>query len=132
MEKNRIILDTSAYSGFLKGNPAVQEAVETADEIFLNAVVLGELLAGFAIGRFEKKNIEILRDFTSSPRVETIPIDEETAERYAAILKDLRSRGTPIPTNDLWIAASAMQYGLKIVTTDGHFTKVTQVITDLK
>ena len=132
MEKNRIILDTSAYSEFFKGNPAVRDAVETADEIYLNAVIIGELLAGFAIGRLEKKNLDILREFTSSPRVETIPIDEETAERYAVILMDLRSKVAPIPTNDLWIAASAMQYGLKIVTKDSHFSRVSQVITDLK
>lgn len=66
--------------------------------------------------------------FLQSPRVSIFPLDEETAERYAVILNTLWAAGTPIPTNDLWIAATAMQYGLEIVTTDLHFQKVVQVL----
>jgi tRNA(fMet)-specific endonuclease VapC len=130
MEKNRIILDTSAYADFLKGDPAIKTALQQADEIFLNPVILGELLAGFSLGRDEKRNRSILQNFLSSPRVRMIEIDEETSERYAAIFKYLRGKGAPVPTNDLWIAASAMQYGLKILTTDKHFLRLPQIITD--
>jgi len=129
MEKNSIVLDTSAYSDFLRGHPAIKLALQRADEIFLNPVVLGELLAGFLRGKDEKKNRAILQEFLSSPRVKVIEIDEETSERYAAITDYLRVKGTPIPTNDLWIAASAMQHGLKVLTTDKHYLKIPHIIT---
>jgi predicted nucleic acid-binding protein len=70
------------------------------------------------------------QEFLSSARVQTLVIDEETAERYGAIVSYLRRKGTPIPTNDLWIAASAMQHGLKILTTDKHYAEIPQVITE--
>ena len=130
MEKNRIMLDTSAYSGFLKGNAEIKLSLQQADEIFLNPVILGELLAGFLGGKHEKKNRGILREFLSSPGVKVIGLDEETSERYAIIINHLRERGTPVPTNDLWIAASAMQYGLKVLTADRHFLRIPQVLTE--
>ncbi len=129
MEKSRMMLDTSAYSGYLRGNPEIKLSLQQADEIFINPVVLGELLAGFIMEKSEKKNRSILQEFLSSPRVKAIDIDDETSERYAIIINYLRIRGIPIPTNDLWIAASAMQHGLKVLTTDNHYLKVPQVIT---
>jgi tRNA(fMet)-specific endonuclease VapC len=130
MEKYKVMMDTSAYTAFLRGSPEVKEAVQQADEIVFNPVVLGELIAGFLMGRNERKNRAILKDFLSSPRVIVAEIDEETSERYAVIVRSLRMKGTPIPNNDLWIAASAMQYGLKVLTTDKHYLKVPQIITE--
>lgn len=130
MEKNKVLMDTSAYAAFLRGDPGVKEAVQRADEIVFNPVVLGELKAGFLMGKNEKRNRAILRDFLSSPRTIIAEIDEETSERYAVIVQSLRMKGTPIPTNDLWIAASAMQHGLKILTTDKHYLEVPQIITE--
>jgi len=129
MEKNKVLMDTSAYAAFLRGDPGVKEAVQRADEIVFNPVVLGELKAGFLMGKNEKRNRAILRDFLSSSRTIIAEIDEETSERYAVIVQSLRMKGTPIPTNDLWIAASAMQHGLKILTTDKHYLEVPQIIT---
>jgi len=123
-------MDTSAYAAFLRGSPEVKEVVQQADEIFFNPVVLGELIAGFMMGRNEKRNRGILKDFLSSSRVIVAEMDEETSERYAAIVQSLRMKGTPIPTNDLWIAASAMQHGLKVLTTDRHYLEVPQIITE--
>jgi predicted nucleic acid-binding protein len=128
MEKVKVMLDTSAYSAFLKGNGEVAQSLREADEIYLNPIVLGELYAGFARGGREKKNREILREFLDSPRVQVAAIDEETAERYTAIITHLWQKGTPIPTNDLWIAATAMQHGLKLITTDSHYKSVQQII----
>jgi len=128
MEKQRIMLDTSAYAAFLRGNPEIKMAIRQADEIFLNPVVLGELIAGFLMGKSEKKNRAILKEFLSSPRVKIVEIDEETSERYAAVVSHLRIKGKPIPTNDLWITASAMQYGLKVLTTDRHYLEVPQIL----
>jgi len=130
MEKYKVMMDTSAYTAFLRGSQEVKEAVQQADEIVFNPVVLGELIAGFLMGRNERKNRAILKDFLSSPRVIVAEIDEETSERYAVIVQSLRMKGTPIPTNDLWIAASAMQHGLKILTTDKHYLEVPQIITE--
>lgn len=130
MEKIRVMLDTSAYSALLRGHGEIKQAIQEAGEIFLNPVVLGELLAGFAMGGKDKRNRNILKEFLSSPRVELVTLDEETSERYAAIIAYLRARSTPIPTNDLWIAATAMQYGLKLLTTDTHYQKVPQIIVE--
>lgn len=124
----RVMLDTSAYSAFMRGHPEIKLALQRADEIYLNAIVLGELLAGFIRGKHRRKNERELRTFLSSPRVSLVEMDEDTAQRYAGILDSLWRPGTPIPTNDIWIAASAMQYGLHILTTDAHYQKVTQVI----
>jgi predicted nucleic acid-binding protein len=93
MEKIKVMLDTSAYSAYLRENAEVKQALQEADEIYLNPVVLGELYAGFAHGGREKKNRDILREFLVSPRVEVAVIDEETAERYMAIIAYLWSKG---------------------------------------
>jgi len=82
----------------------------------------------FAQGRYVERNKSTLAEFLISPRVHIVSIDGDTAERYAVILHSLRKLGTPIPTTDPWIAASAMQYGLTILTTDAHFMQVVQVL----
>ncbi len=130
MEKIKVMLDTSAYSAYLRGNEDIKQALQEADEIYLNPVVLGELFAGFAHGGREKKNRDILREFLASPRVQVVVIDEETAERYTAIITYLWQKRTPIPTSDLWIAATAMQYGLKLITTDSHYRNMPQIIVE--
>jgi tRNA(fMet)-specific endonuclease VapC len=130
MEKIKVMLDTSAYSAYLRGNAEAKQTLQEADEIYLNPVVLGELYTGFTRGGREKKNRDILRQFCESPRVQVAVIDEETAERYSAILTYLWTKGTPLPTNDLWIAATAMQYGLKLVTTDSHFRNVPHILVE--
>lgn len=126
----RVLLDTSAYSLLMRGCKEVAGFLDAAEEVYLPAVVIGELLAGFKKGNTEQRNREILDRFTEVSRVSLLPLDEETAERYAVILDFLRRQGTPIPTNDLWIAASAMQHGLALITADHHFLKLPQVVTE--
>jgi predicted nucleic acid-binding protein len=89
------------------------------------------MLAGFLSGERRAKNQAELARFLESPRVNLIDVDEGTAERYAVIFTTLRKAGTPIPTNDLWIAASAMQHGLRVLTRDAHFAKVPQILIHL-
>ncbi|MEK6787313.1 MAG: type II toxin-antitoxin system VapC family toxin [Nitrospira sp.] len=125
---SRALLDTSGYSAFMRGDAVVTEMLQTVDAIYVNAVVLGELRAGFLRGRMRQKNEARLGQFLASSRVSVLSIDEDTAERYAVILNTLWSVGTPIPTNDIWIAASAMQYGLAVITTDAHFLKIPQIL----
>ncbi len=127
---SRVLLDTSAYSAFLRGHAGIKEVLQRAEEVFLTATVLGELYAGFRRGKRRRKNEQELERFMSSPRVQVADVDRETATRYASILDGLRTKGTPIPTNDVWIAASAMQHGLQLLTTDAHYLHVAQVIVD--
>jgi tRNA(fMet)-specific endonuclease VapC len=123
----RVCLDTSAYSAFKRGHEEVVDLLQRAEEIVLPAVVLGELLAGFRIGSRDRANRPELDAFLESPRVRVAPVDADTAQRYAEILSYLRDRGTPIPTNDVWIGACAMQWGLRLLTTDAHFGRLPQL-----
>jgi tRNA(fMet)-specific endonuclease VapC len=124
----RLLVDTSAYSAFMRGHREIKAAVQEADDIFVNSIVLGELRAGFIKGRRRRKNDVELNTFLASPRVKLLDVTEETADRYAVILNSLWEAGTPIPTNDIWIAASAMEHGLELLTTDEHYQNVPQVI----
>jgi len=127
----RVCLDTSAYSAFRRGHGEIVELLQLAEEIVVNPVVLGELLTGFRSGNRLKENRRQLDSFLKSPRVRVAGFDEDTALRYSEIMVYLRRLGTPIPTNDVWIAASAMQFGLQVLTTDAHFERVPQVTTHL-
>jgi predicted nucleic acid-binding protein len=124
----RLLLDTSAYIAAKKKHLAVAEILIHADEIVVNPIVLGELRAGFLQGSKVETNELELRAFLESPRVVVRPVDEETADRYALIRATLRKAGTPVASNDVWIAASAMQHGLPILTSDMDFQKIPQVV----
>jgi tRNA(fMet)-specific endonuclease VapC len=128
---SRLTLDTSGYSAFKRGHPGVVGHLRRAEEILLPTIVLGELLGGFETGRQSRRNREELDLFRRSPRVRLVSIGEPTAERYAAIYATLRSAGRPIPTNDLWIAASAMEHGTELVTLDRDFAHVPQILVAL-
>lgn len=117
----RLLLDTSAYSAFRRGHPGVVGLVQTATSVALNAVVVAELLGGFGGGNREARNRRDLEEFLAAPRSRLVPIGRETAERFVALNRTLRQAGTPIPTHDVWIAASAAEHGLHLVTTDSHF-----------
>jgi tRNA(fMet)-specific endonuclease VapC len=128
---NRIFLDTSAYSAFKRGHQQICHRIREASLIQLNPVVLGELHAGFLKGTRLAENRAELAQFLASPRAAVVPMEEETAERYAVIYEALRQAGSPIPTNDIWIAASAMQYGSVLLTTDPHFRAVAQIVAEI-
>ena len=104
--------------------------MQTAEALVINCVVLGELLAGFKNGTRYEDNMSWLEKFLSSPRVKLLGVDQDTADRYSEIFVDLQRRGSPIPTNDVWIAASAMQHGVYVLTTDPHFNRVQQVVVE--
>lgn len=127
----RLLLDTSAYSHLMRGNEQIANILDRADEVFINAVVIGELLAGFKRGGKEKLNCSILHDLLSVDTVSILYLDDTTAERYAIILDYLKKAGTPIPANDIWIAANAMQHGLVLLTTDHHFSCIPQVVSEI-
>jgi len=123
-----LILDTSAYAAFKQGNVEAASALRRFSEILLPAIVLGELWAGFEVGSKRDQNRQELETFLASPRVALAPVTGETAARYAVIYAYLRGNGRPIPTNDLWIAALAMQHGATLLTADAHFLHVPQIL----
>jgi tRNA(fMet)-specific endonuclease VapC len=126
----RVLLDTSAYSLLMRGRKEVADLLDFSDEVYVPAIALGELLAGFKKGNAEQRNQEILADFLDISSVFTLPIDEDSAKRYAVILDYLQRQGMPIPTNDIWIAACAMQHGLILISADRHFLKLPQIVTE--
>ncbi len=125
---SRILLDTSAYSAFKRGHAEVVASLRRAREILLPVTVLGELLAGFEAGMRKHANEEELHGFLQSPRTSIVPLLEGTARRYAVIYADLRRAGRPAPTNDMWIAASAMEHGAELLTTDADFTAIARIL----
>lgn len=127
---SRLLLDTSAYSAMRRGDERLLERMREAVEVFLTPVVIGELLYGFVGGGLEGRNRGLLREFLESERIGVLSVDEHTAERYAAIRDYLRRQGSPIPANDLWIAASAAQHGLLLMTLDSHFKGVPQILVE--
>lgn len=119
-----LIIDTNVYSGFLRAEGRAVQTLRAAQEIHLPLVVLAELLAGFAAGTRAPKNRAELARFMASPRVHLLKPDAKTAEHYADLFAALRGQGTPIPTNDLWIAALARQHRLPLFSFDEHFAVV--------
>lgn len=125
-----MIVDTCAYSEFMRNRKPIVDAIARALVIVVPPIVLGELEAGFRHGSHAERNRATLQAFLSSPRVRIPPISSATATRYGAILDYLRGNGTPIPTNDVWIAAVAMEGGWPVLTTDRHFLKMPQVLVE--
>jgi tRNA(fMet)-specific endonuclease VapC len=121
------MLDTSAYSAMRRGDARLKELLSQAAVVIVTPVILGELPCGFKRGTLERETRRAPQEFLSLPRVRSLPLDAETSERYAAIWDYLRRQGTPIPLNDLWIAASAAQHGLKFHTTDERIRRVPHV-----
>ena len=120
----KALLDSNAYTHFMRGNEQITEIVRAADEVLLSAVVVGEQLYGFRLGSRFEQNYARLRAFLDSPRVSFVPVGPVTADRYSRILTSLRIKGRPIPTNDVWIAAHAMETGADLVSADRHFEHV--------
>ena len=127
----RILLDTSAYSHLMRGNRNITALLNQADEVFLCAIVVGELLAGFKNGSKEQQNKAVLQDFLSVINVGVLSIDDDTAKRYSVVFDYLKKGGNSIPINDIWIAASAMQHGLVLVTSDQHFSALPQIVSEI-
>ncbi len=124
----RLALDTNRYTDLCRGDESVREVVERADEVWLPFIVVGELRAGFAVGRQGTRNEAVLRRFLLAPGVGIVYADEQTTHHYANVYRQLRKQGTPIPTNDMWIAALALQHSLVLYARDAHFDAVAQIM----
>ena len=120
----RILLDSNAYSAFMRGNEEVRDLIQDAEEVLFSAIVVGEQLFGFRQGARYERNIAELRSFLERPYVSFVPVGPVTADRYSRIMAALKAKGKPIPTNDVWIAAHAMETGADLVSADRHFEHV--------
>ncbi len=123
-----VALDSNAYSDFMRGIAARVELLRTVQSIVLPLIVLGEVRAGFAAGNRESTNAANLQRFLASPRVSVLAPDDQTTHYYAQLHRQLRDDGRPIPTNDLWIAALAVQHDLVLCTSDRHFRQIPQLV----
>lgn len=122
-----LIIDTSGLIHFLRKQEYAVNAVAQADRILVPVIVVGEWLAGVQLP--SKKN-QTIQELLRRPRVAVQVIDADTPTYYAHLMQFLKKRGTPIPTNDLWIAACTMQTGAKILTSDTHFLRMPQLLVE--
>ena len=120
----RVLLDTSAYSALMRGHREVAALVRRTEGVLLSCVVAGELLYGFRNGSRFEENAARLEAFLANPFVTALPVTLDTADRFGRIAASLRRRGEPIPTNDIWIAAQAMETGADLLSSDSHFGAV--------
>jgi len=123
----RLCLDTNRYVDLCKGVEATVRLVSVAEVVLLPFVVVAELRAGFAFGRRTAENEKVLRRFLLKEGVSVLYADDQTTHHYAAAYRQLRHQGTPIPTNDLWIAALVLQHNLRLHDRDGHFDHLPQI-----
>ena len=128
---SRYCLDTRAYSNLKRGHAGMADLLDGAEWIGVPCVVLGELHAGFEAGAHQDRNEAELEEFLAQPVVEELSVDHEVARIFASILVGLRHRGTPLPTNDIWIAATCARAGATLLTFDAHFRKIPRIGTSV-
>lgn len=119
-----IVLDTNAYSHLMVGSERVMNAIAESGTVYFSIFVLGELLAGFKGGSKEKQNIAILNSMLQKPSVKILNATRETSEIFAEIKNSLKNNGTPVPINDIWIAAHTIESGSVLVTFENHFEAI--------
>jgi len=120
----RVLLDTNAYSALRRGDQVVADYVRRSEEVLLSSIVAGELLFGFRNGSRYEENVRALQDFLAFPNVRLLPVMWEAADIFGKISAALRRKGRPIPTNDIWIAAHAMEHAADLLSADPHFAYI--------
>jgi len=120
----KILLDTNAYTSLLAGADQVLNFIARAHTVLMSTIVIGELHAGFRGGSRFNQNVELLQKFLQKSNVEIITVTSETAEIFGMLKDNLKKAGTPLPINDIWIAANTMETGSKLITYESHFDKI--------
>ena len=123
----RVLLDTNRYRDFCDGAADTVDLLRRVELVGISFVTLAELRAGFVSGALAPANEAILARFLNRPRVQTFYPDEQTTHHYARLFMQLRKQGTPIPTNDIWIAALVLQHDLLLYSRDRHFDHLPQI-----
>jgi tRNA(fMet)-specific endonuclease VapC len=124
----RVALDTNRLTDLFQGDRALAERLERCEEVWVPLVVLAEIKAGFYGGTQQHRNEILLRTLLSQTTVGVLLPSRETAEHYARLFVQLKRAGTPVPDNDLWIAALALQHDLLLITRDQHFERIPQLL----
>lgn len=120
----RVLIDTNAYASLLSGDERVALELDRAEAVLMSPIVIGELLDGFLGGSRPAENRATLDRFRSRPRTLLVPVTDTTAEWFAQIKRSLRRKGRPVPIADVWIAASCMEHGARLLTFDRHFEEI--------
>ena len=123
----RYLLDTNILIALIAGEVSVTQAVAGAPAVFVPAIALGELYYGARKSARPGQTLQIIERLGASAAV--LSCGAETAQRYGALKARLRASGTPLPENDLWIAALALEHDLTLVTRDAHFALVPEIST---
>jgi tRNA(fMet)-specific endonuclease VapC len=124
----RVALDTNRLTDLFRGDAALAEQLSYCDEVWLPLITLGEIKAGFLGGNQRSRNELLLQKFLAKPTVDILVPNHDTAEYYARLFVQLKRASTPIPDNDLWIAALVLQRDLTLITRDHHFQQVPQLL----
>jgi tRNA(fMet)-specific endonuclease VapC len=119
-----VLLDTSAYSALQRGDRGILTLLQRSECVAVPVIVLGELHSGFRAGARRAENEELLTRFLGKSSVRILSVTHDTALHYAEIDVFLRSKGRPIPRNDVWIAALAIEHGMLLLTLDAHFQEI--------
>ena len=122
MTGNKVLLDTNIIIEVLNGNQKIADKINGLGSFSISSVVLGELYIGINRVANRPKHLKILNDFIGLCTV--LDIDKETAMHYGELIAALYKKGKPLPTNDVWIMASAKQHKLTLVTNDKHFREI--------
>lgn len=120
----RVLIDTNAYAALMAGNRPIADMLSEHEAVLMSPIVIGELYDGFLGGTRYDENREILARFLAKPRTICVPITENTSEWFGEIKQGLRKNGRPIPINDVWIAASCMEHGARLLSMDKHFSEI--------
>ncbi len=123
----KVALDANRYTDLCRGDLEVARILENADEVLLPFAVLAELRAGFALGSLGRENDQVLDRFLRKPGIEVLYPDDTTTRIYGRLYRQLRRQGTPIPINDLWIAALVVEHNLTLCSRDRHFDHLPQI-----
>lgn len=125
----RVALETNRLTDLFKGDKALAEHLGECEQVWIPLGVYAEIKAGFYGGSQPARNEKLLREFLSRDTVGILTPDRETAEQFARLHVQLKRAGTPVPVNDLWIAAQALQHDLVLITRDRHFRRIPQLLT---
>lgn len=119
-----LALDTNRYVDLVRNDATARAVVERAERVYLPFIVLGELRAGFLAGARAAANDSTLAEFLRSPHVDVLWAEEATTREFARLMVQLKQNGTPMPTNDVWIAALCLQHDVPLFTRDRHFDAI--------
>lgn len=124
----RVALDTNRLTDLFQGDAALAQWLGTCDEVWIPLIVLAELKAGFHGATQPGRNEALLQRFLAKTTVGVLLPSRETAEHYARLFVQLKRAGSPVPDNDLWIAALVLEHDLRLVTRDRHFERIPQLL----